>query len=233
MSINKTKIDWPFKPLYTWNPIIGCKFNCNYCYARRMNDRFKWIPNWTEPNIDPLKLWDRMPRKPSFIFVGSMSDIFGDWVPSDFIIDLIYHVKCHPEHIFLFLTKNPERYSEFVFPDNVWLGATVTSFTTELDTLLDFHTPVNCKSFLSIEPILGEFNDVSFPNMDLIIVGAMSGPGAIKPTLEQVKSIDHFNVWYKDSIRELYPELKNSESIKNPYWISKKEWDFLKTGKYE
>lgn len=228
--MQKSTIDWPFQPLWTWNPIQGCKTNCSYCYARRMNDRFKWIPNWTEPKIDPLKLWEKMPKKPVFIFVGSMSDIFGDWVPSDFIYNLIYHVKCHPEHTFIFLTKNPKRYNEFIFPDNVWLGTTVTDSNNKKDMqrLIDFHTPSNVNTFVSIEPLLGDWKDVPFPNMNLIIVGALTGPNAVDPQLSIIKTIEHFNIWYKDSIRKLYPMLKNSESIKNPYWISKKEWDFLK-----
>jgi len=45
--MNRTKIDWPGLG-YTWNPVIGCKRNCSYCYAKRMNTRFKWIPDWNK-----------------------------------------------------------------------------------------------------------------------------------------------------------------------------------------
>jgi protein gp37 len=230
---NKTTIDWPFKPLYTFNPIVGCKHNCHYCYARRMNDRFKWVDEWTKPEYFPERLSFPTPNKPSFIFIGSMCDLFGKWVTIDIIKHIIQHCKNNPKHIWIFLTKNPERYSKFKFPDNCWLGATVTDFTTGLDTLLDFKTSYNsnCRTFLSIEPLLGEFKDVTFSSFDLIIVGVMSGPNAFKPSLEQVKSIEHFNIWYKKSIRDIYPEFKNGESMKNPFWIDKREWDFLKYGK--
>ena len=209
---NKTDIDWPFKPLYTFNPIVGCKHNCPYCYARRMNDRFKWVKEWTKPQYFYERLTFPTPFKPSYIFVGSMCDLFGDWVSGLFISDV---VKLAENHQWIFLTKNPIRYEEFIFPDNVWLGTTVTSFTTGLDTLIDFHNPLNDnnKMFLSIEPLLGDFEKVSFSNMDLIIVGAMSGPNAFKPSLEQVKSIEHFNIYYKKSLRDIYPELINTGTI--------------------
>lgn len=214
---NPTTINWPFKPLLTFNPMVGCKHNCSYCYAKRMNDRFKWIDKWTEPQYFHERLEAPVPKKPSFIFIGSMCDLFGDWVDRSFVSSVICHAQDHPEHQWIFLTKNPVNYNRFAFPNNVWLGATITDWPSGLDTLLDFNPPSNCKSFLSIEPLLGDFKDVCFSNMDLLIVGAMSGPNAFIPSLKEVQSIEHFNIWYKDSIRKIYPTLKNGESMKNPY----------------
>jgi protein gp37 len=227
---NKTTIDWPFKPLYTFNPIVGCKHNCPYCYARRMNDRFKWIEDWNKPQYYLERLSFPTPNKPSFIFVGSMCDLFGEWVPREFISCVLCHAQDHPQHQWIFLTKNPKRYKDFAFSENTWLGVTVTDSNDKKDIkrLIDFKTPSHVNTFASIEPLLGDFKDIVFSSMNLIIVGAQSGPNAFKPSLKQIKSIEHFNIWYKKSIRDIYPEFKNGETMKNPFWISKKEWDFMK-----
>jgi hypothetical protein len=59
--MNRTKIDWKnpkegWRLDMTWNPIVGCRHGCNYCYARRMNDRFQWIANWNDPIIIPWSI---------------------------------------------------------------------------------------------------------------------------------------------------------------------------------
>lgn len=230
LSIKKLKKQTLYDITTTSENFIANGIVSHNCYAKRMNDRFKWIEKWTEPQYFIERIKSPVPKKPSFIFIGSMCDLFGDWVNKSFIDCIILHVKRNPQHQWIFLTKNPKRYNEFVFPDNVWLGVTVTDSNNKKDMqrLIDFHTPTNVKTFVSIEPLLGDWKDVSFPNMDLIIVGALTGSGADDPGIGIVKTINHFNIWYKDSIRKLYPTLKNSESIKNPYWISKEEWDFLK-----
>jgi protein gp37 len=205
---NKTVIDWPFKPLLTFNPMVGCKNDCSYCYAKALNRRFKWIDKWTEPQYFPERLKAPVPKKPSFIFIGSMCDLFGYWVDRQFIANVIYHADSHPEHQWIFLTKNPIRYNEFVFPDNVWLGATATNSNNkkEINQLAKWNTSLhlNCMTFISIEPLLGDWHGIYPANMNLLIVGAMTGPGAKIPSYDTVKSVDHFNIYYKKSIRDLY-----------------------------
>ena len=122
---------------YTWNPVTGCLHGCAYCYARNISNRFegttlkrKFIEDtqveqvidgvtkefllddhpgfyptfWCSRLIDPI-----LTKKSSTIFVGSMADLFGKWVPSMWIERVLNTVKKCPQHIFLFLTKNGSR----------------------------------------------------------------------------------------------------------------------------
>jgi len=204
--VNPTTIDWPWKPLYTINPVVGCKHNCPYCYARRINNRFKWIPDWTKPQFFPDRMVDPALNSPKSkkIFIGSMCDLFGAWMPNDWIRHVIDCCVKLPWHEFIFLTKNPKRYHDFEFPRNCWLGATVTNGELQGDWnriiyLKEAHAPG--RRFLSIEPILGSFKDVGFPLIDLIIVGADSTRGARKADPEWIKSIKHPNIYLKPNVR--------------------------------
>jgi len=206
--MNKTKIDWQnpaegWRLDYTWNPLIGCKHGCYYCYAKRMNDRFKWIPKWNEP----LWFWERLGeidkiRKPKTIYVGSICDLFGNWVPAWQIQSVIKICKDNPQHRFMFLTKNPKRYQEFDFPDNCWLGVTITNKKDLIAFYKNIGISNNNKTFISMEPLLDKFNAIIFCSWELIIIGAMTGPGAIKPQKEWIESIKHPNIYYKNNIRK-------------------------------
>jgi protein gp37 len=209
--MQKTKIDWPWKPLYTFNPIVGCKHGCGYCYAKTINNRFHYIKKWNEPQFFQDRLYEPVKRqKPTNIFVGSMCDLFGDWVHEIWIKAIIGITKKCPQHTFFFLTKNPKRYKEFYFPENCWLGATVTGKQTgedwpnnlKNDAASHLYNLPN-KTFLSIEPLLGSFEGYVFTNIDQIIVGAMTGPGAVKPKREWIESIKHPNIYYKNNIKEV------------------------------
>ncbi|GAJ14303.1 unnamed protein product [marine sediment metagenome] len=156
--MQKTKIEWCDM---TWNPVVGCKHNCKYCYARRMNDRFKFIPDWNVPKFYPERLHQPYGKFPAAkIFVVSMGDLFGNWVPKDWIEAVIKVALDCSMHQFMFLTKNPGRYHEFTFSENCWLGATVERLNDEgYDRMSHLNaTKTNAKKFLSIEPILGSFN---------------------------------------------------------------------------
>ena len=160
--MNKTKIEWTN---YTWNPCVGCKHGCSYCYAKRMNDRFKWIENWNEPKFYPERLKEPYKvKKPSKIFVGSMCDLFGDWIDKDWIDRIILTARENPQHTFQFLTKNPKRYSKFEFPKNCWLGVTIDGTETTLEKVMRIEhlaTKDNFK-FVSFEPLLGDVSGLIF-----------------------------------------------------------------------
>ena len=198
--MNKTKISWCD---YTWNPVVGCKHGCKYCYAERINNRFKYIPKWSEPEFYPKRLIEPLDKKGVKIFVGSMCDLFGGWIPSVWIIRIIDICNYSPQHEFMFLTKNPIRYNEFDFPENCWIGATVEQLDIKgmerFEDIVEVKT--SARKFLSIEPILGDFTDVDFDSFDLVIVGAMTGPGAIKPEKGWIDSIKHHNIHFKDNIK--------------------------------
>lgn len=133
---SKTKIDWADA---TWNPVTGCLHGCEYCYARRIARRFGDIscddgqlhvqaknvnsyedavhsgpypfgfsPTFHRNILSVPKHW----KKPRTIFVCSMADLFGDWVPDEWIRAVFEACEAAPQHRYLFLTKNPSRYKE-------------------------------------------------------------------------------------------------------------------------
>jgi protein gp37 len=207
--MNRTSIDWP-SLAYSWNPIVGCANGCKYCYARKISNRFKMIPQWDHPEFFESRLRD--PGKvgrPSTIFVGSMCDIFSEGVGPEWIRKVIdVTVEC-PQHTFMFLTKKPEDYMLYDFPKNCMLGTTVESIGS-IHRMAELRRVPN-RTFLSIEPLLGSFSDFPISNfLDLVIIGADSTPGATVPPREWIDSINHHNVWYKRNILKHYPDLHNS-----------------------
>lgn len=200
--MNKTKIEWCD---YTWNPVVGCKNACSYCYAHAMNKRFKWIDKWHEPQFFPDRIGELMNSKikPSKIFVGSMCDLFGNWIPNEWLKQILQAVYDCPNHEFMFLTKNPKRYKNIYFPGNCWIGVTAESGQREyrIKELIKYHHS-DVKRFVSIEPLLGPFIDVDLSELDLVIVGAMTGHNAIKPEKYWIDSIRHRNIFYKNNIKK-------------------------------
>ena len=174
--MNKTKIEWCDS---TWNPVTGCRHGCEYCYAKRIAERFGgYIPDEnpgtisviksplvghafevnsmqarrqkdgkTVPAIYPFRFEPTFHRyrldeperwtKPRNIFVCSMADLFGDWVPDKWILDVFAACERAPQHRYLFLTKNPDRYIKLAQMDklpkknNMWYGTTVTTEDTQ------------------------------------------------------------------------------------------------------
>jgi hypothetical protein len=129
------------------------------------------------------------------IFVGAMADIFGDWVPEEWIYEVMQACEENPIHNYLFLTKNPERYQKLELPDNknMWYG---TSITNEADIDRLNYLPKGHKTFVSIEPILDDLKVQDYGNMfdvkiDWIIIGAETGRnrGKVVPKLEWIKDI--------------------------------------------
>ncbi|MBA7632378.1 hypothetical protein ES703_39924 [subsurface metagenome] len=169
--MNKTKIEWCD---YTVNPIKGvCPNSCWYCYARRMYKRFKWNPE-IRLDLDCLdKIWNI--KKPSRIFVGSMHEIFGDWISDSWIQEIINRIKHCEKHIFIFLSKNPKRYYDFKFPSNCWLGVTITGeegYRTE-EIYRYLYRKDNIR-FISFEPIL-KLPYYFGKKMDWVIIGGLTG----------------------------------------------------------
>ena len=122
----------------TWNPLGGeCRHKCDYnCWAQLVSKRFMHKKYAGEPRIIESQMRDLTSHKfafdsGDFIFVCDMCDLFGDWVPHGLIDRIVQHAS-HSDALFLFLTKNPRRYKEFVFGLNCWLGATIE---TDYDAL--------------------------------------------------------------------------------------------------
>jgi protein gp37 len=205
--MNRTKIDWPGLD-YTWNPVVGCKRGCSYCYAKRMNDRFKWVDDFSKPQLFPKRLNQPYEiRKPSKIFVGSMTDFcYVDRDVTRSILDVCRRCSWHE---FMFLTKSPSFYQLLDIPRNVWIGCTMTGLEGYKQQELYDHLVTasieqerSLKMFVSVEPILGPIAfDFSERALDLIIVGAMTGPNSIEPKKEWIESIKHHNIHYKSNIK--------------------------------
>jgi len=150
--MNKTKIEWCD---YTINPVKGlCPMACPYCYARAMYKRFKWNPE-IRFDLSALDSIDKIPAG-SRIFVGSTMELFGDWIDES-ILSRIFNVTVlnHPEHTFIFLTKQPQNLPKWSpFPENCWVGRTVTDdFTFRRDTAVFQKVKAKVK-FISFEPLL-------------------------------------------------------------------------------
>ena len=209
--MDNTRIDWADM---TWNPVTGCRNGCHYCYAARMARRCgnidgggglyimdepmktatadgKYVPAiypfGFSPTFHRYRL-DQPARKkrPRNIFVCSMADLFGDWVPTRWIVEVLDACLAATQHNYLFLTKNPERYVRLdklaLLPrrHNFWYGTTTTK---EGDPYFfsDFHN-----TFVSVEPMMGPMRPGSDGILvDWVIVGAETGPRADKVTPER------------------------------------------------
>ena len=190
--MNKTKIDWCDS---TWNPVTGCMYGCEYCYARGIATRFggnalrinhvldkpfaikgktQPYPFGFIPTLHRYRLNDYIGKKGRNIFVCSMADLFGDWVPDDWIEEVFEACGKAPQHNYLFLTKNPKRYVELAkkgilrCADNMWYGWSETKDAPHNT----FCLPRGAKTFVSVEPLLESLR----PSLaDWIIVGAETG----------------------------------------------------------
>lgn len=145
------------------------------------------------------------------IFVGAMADIFGEWVPDSWIDDILGICEKHHQHNYLFLTKNPERYTQYGVPygkENIWYGTTITC---DADAGRFNYLPAGCNTFVSIEPLMGDIvskHNVMFRQIDWIIIGAETGhnKNKIVPELQWIKDIvvkadyNSVPVFMKDSL---------------------------------
>lgn len=177
------KIDWTD---FTWNPITGCLNDCPYCYMKRMEKRF---PGITKPRYRPEYLKDLRSRKikPGHkIFVGSSGDMWGKWMSDDAISIVLQAVNQRPDLIFQFLTKDPQRYSDFILAGmgHCWFGTTIDGTGRTLGNLplLIDSVPNTAIKFVSFEPLI-ESPQISsaFYDLNWVIIGADSTRGAARP----------------------------------------------------
>ena len=174
----------------TWNPITGCTKvspGCKFCYAERMAKRLKAMGSANYENGFKLTLHEHvleLPltwKKPQTIFVNSMSDLFHKNVPLEFIRKMFDVMNKAYWHKFQILTKRSERLFELdpmlTWTDNIWMGVSVENqnYTYRIDHLRYTHTKVK---FLSIEPLIGPIEKLDLTNINWVIVGGESGPGA-------------------------------------------------------
>lgn len=171
---------------------------------------FCFDPTFYRYMLDEPQKW----KKPRTIFVCSMADLFGDWVPDAWIQEVFTACKKAPQHRYLFLTKNPKRYVD-LYAKNIlpigkgyWYGTTVTS---PEQPFFYSHVPDdNPHTFVSIEPIMGSFGKIKTPP-DWVIVGAETGnrKGKVAPRKKWIDGIaeeckrNRTPIFMKESLREL------------------------------
>jgi protein gp37 len=174
----------------TWNPVTGCSkisIGCANCYAERMARRLRAIglPHYSQGfevaiHEELLSLPLRW-RKPKIIFVNSMSDLFHEKVPDEFIVRAFDVMNRASRHRFQILTKRSLRLSQMssILPwaDNIWMGVTVED--QKCAYRIDHLRKTSAKiKFLSMEPLLGPLSDLDLAGIHWVIVGGESGPGA-------------------------------------------------------
>lgn len=234
--MNKTKIDWCDS---TWNPVTGCLHGCEYCYARGIAKRFSGGgEDWTDdklfvlnekvygeesekacpypygflPTLHRYRLNDYRDKKGRNIFVCSMADLFGEWVPDSWIYEVFEACNKAPQHNYLFLTKNPGRYEKLLncyMPPNMWFG---WSQTGPAGVDFSFSTHHSVHTFISIEPLLKPFEEYHIRGIDWVIIGAETGrrKDKVVPKCEWIESIveqcqaESIPVFMKSSLAEIW-----------------------------
>ena len=192
----ETSIEWTDA---TWNPVAGCTVltaGCTNCYAMRMAARLQamGVPKyagltrksgeryvWTgavsldEAALNSPKRW----RKPRLIFVNSMSDLFQEAVPFEFIRRVWATMAATPQHTYQVLTKRPDRMAELTgdlpLLANVWLGTSVEN-SAVLDRLDSLRATPAAVRFVSFEPLIGSVAGADLTDIHWAIVGGESGP---------------------------------------------------------
>src|SRR3954452_3108668 len=173
----------------TWNPVTGCTQispGCDHCYALTFAERFRGVPGHPYEQGFDLKLWPgrlEMPlrwRQPKMVFVNSMSDLFQEDVPDDFIRKVFQVMEAAHWHTFQVLTKRPRRMAEVApslpWPDNVWAGTSVEldRYTWRANHCLR-RVPAAVR-FVSAEPLLGPLSSLRLDHLQWVITGGESGP---------------------------------------------------------
>ena len=198
--MKESRIEWTEA---TWNPVRGCtrvSEGCRFCYAERVAER------WSKPGqpydglVEPAKVkgghprWTgkimlaehllNEPRKwkgSKIIFVNSMSDLFHEAVPFEYIQRIFTVMRETPQHTYQILTKRPNRLlyleSQIEWPNNVWMGVSVED--ERVDHRIESLRETNAKTkFLSLEPLIGPLPNLDLDRIDWVIIGGESGSHA-------------------------------------------------------
>lgn len=195
------EIEWTDE---TWNPVTGCKKvspGCKYCYAETIAGvRFRGtraFPNGFEPTLHPDRLdqpfrW----RKPRRVFVNSMSDLFGEFVPEDYLAEVFNVMRQADWLTYQILTKRAERLRHWTNArpwlkdaSHIWLGVSVEDREYGLPRIGQLRHANAAVKFLSIEPLLESLGRLDLTDIDWVIVGGESGPRARPMKADWVREI--------------------------------------------
>lgn len=192
VRFNKTNdsVDWA---RWTWNPVTGCHHGCEFCYARAIAHTsrmasvypFKFEPAFHEYRLDAPKntpVPDSDDERDGRVFVGSMADLFGKWVPNEWIEKVFDACLASPKWTYLFLTTWPSRYSQMPLIEHAWYGASVVqqSDVKRIEAAMQKFDGKNIIRWVSLEPMLEpiEFTDLSW--CDLVVIGGQTA--TMQPT---------------------------------------------------
>ena len=184
-----SKIEWTDA---TWNPVRGCTKispGCTHCYAETFAERFRGVPGHPyEQGFDlrlvPAKLAEPLRwRAPKMVFVNSMSDLFHEKIPDDYILAVVRVMQMANWHTYQVLTKRAERMSDllqtklraFANQPHIWWGVSVENRKHGLPRIAYLRTAPALIRFLSVEPLLEDLGLINLDGMSWVIVGGESG----------------------------------------------------------
>lgn len=186
--MSTSKIEWTEE---TWNPTTGCdkvSAGCKNCYAEVMANRLQAMgtpgyENGFDFSIMPERLEQPLKRKKSTkYFVNSMSDLFHEKMPNEFLDKIMGIIDLTPQHVYQILTKREDRMFEYFqnrrVPENIWLGVTVEDKkhgVPRIDKLRNINATIK---FLSVEPLLQDIGEIDLSGIHWVIVGGESGAKA-------------------------------------------------------
>lgn len=183
--MSKSKIEWTGS---TWNPSTGCtkiSAGCTNCYAENMARRLKAMGVEKYSNGFKLTIHESALnepyswKKPRLVFVNSMSDLFHEAMPFEFIKSVFNVMNNNPQHIFQVLTKRAEQLAKYSYllnwSDNIWMGVSIEDFT-QINRLKFLKSCNASIKFISLEPLLTDLPKLDLNEIDWVIVGGESGP---------------------------------------------------------
>lgn len=253
-----TRIEWAGE---VWNPVTGCSKvseGCRHCYAERMARKLAGRFGYprTEPFrvvIHPDRLDDNKSpfsvKRPSMIFVGSMTDLFHQDVPDTFLLDIFHLLRECDWHTFLILTKRPERMRDFMQTNDI-IPHLLFGVSVEDQPAADKRVPILLETraagrFVSYEPALGPANFSPYlASLDWVIAGGETGLGARPAHPDWFRSVrdqcvragvpfffKQWGEWYPGSM--VYPAVKSNDEMvwvghrAAGRWLDGRTWDEL------
>lgn len=188
----KSTIEWTDA---TWNPVRGCTKispGCKHCYAETFAERFRGVPGHPyEQGFDLKLVPEKLPEplrwsSPKTVFVNSMSDLFHDRVPDDYIEKVVRVMARANWHTYQVLTKRSERLRDLLSTtlafasdlDHVWWGVSVEDKRFGVPRITNLQEAPAAVRFLSIEPLLEDVGKLNLSGIHWVIVGGESGAGA-------------------------------------------------------
>jgi protein gp37 len=218
--MNKTSIEFCD---FSWNVIVGCRNGCDYCWAKKFNDRYFKNNDFHVPKFYEERLNEKVPGLPKVrnyiaaaispdkpvVFVVDMGDIFSKGVQEIWVGRIFEYIEDHPNANFLLLTKCPEIYPIVDIPKkNTFIGTSLDFAHNykRVDYVRQMGIIGYYRTFVNIEPLMSRMDAVDFTGIDFITVGAMTGR-KYRPDPAWHKSINHPVIYYKRNYTVYFPEL--------------------------